>query len=121
MVLCDMISIFYYYLISTIYCNIRTRTKVYCMLLTFSDDIFWWKKKYVGHTVKKNNLWFWMPVSTRWLTASHSPQTLCSFALSCWGCWSTRKVDDSTNDCICRFQTEMATKREKLWTAALTL
>jgi len=29
---------------------------------------------YVGHTSKKNNLWFWMPVSTpaRWLTASHS-------------------------------------------------
>jgi len=52
-----------------------------CYLLvqiTFSSENY-----YVAHTSKKNNLWFWMSVSTpvRWLTATQSPQTLCSSTL----------------------------------------
>jgi len=82
------------------------------MFLTSSDDISG-DNSYDGHTSQKNNLWFWMPVSTQvqWLTAAHSPQ--CVHLCCAVSNYNSRKVDISANDCSCRFKTEMATKSKK--------
>ncbi len=92
-------------------------------LVTCSDDNIRWKFLFGSNTQDiGETLWLISKVSTpgRWVTATHSPQNIRLIHAGAGPEHNPCNENNSSSNCICRFKTEMATKRQNLWTAALT-